>query len=495
MAFMRAFSGSCLSLDDHDYSMPRVVARKHVLGSGEDLFDELGRPFQPQPRTLTKVFSGSALDLNATADSDSEQMSQGVSPAAQPLDRVTNTASFNDVLDNMNRNRAQAARSRGTVLVVGGAGYLASHVIEMLLREGYQVKATVADIRDKTKHHDLASMVPEAKHMLFIVETDIFNPASMRSAMHGCRFVIHCGVPHAVPGYDIVERHTTAVMALFDAAREAGGARVERIVLTGSYTNVLSTTRSQADTKSGLFDESQWNTVASRATDALSFARVSFEREARRLQELHPGAGVELVVILPAIMIGPTKTSDVSEAMRTIVDFASASKYFPVAPDITWNFVDVRDVAVAHVKAMTATGVNGQRYIVTNAALSLAELGRHIRSHYPHLTAPIYTAPFIFSLLAGPWAHSRATLRYLWKTLGVRRVLDGSKAVRELPLQLTPLTETVRDAVENLIQSGHLPAAPSGAVASESVSSLPWRFTATVLLVGVGAFVLLRKRP
>jgi nucleoside-diphosphate-sugar epimerase len=490
-AFARAFSGSCLSLDDHDYSIPRVIARKHVLGSGEDFFDETGRPFQPQPRTLTKVFSGSALDLNAAVDSDSEPASQSVSPASHPRDGAGGQHSFNDFLDHINRNRNGTTQNRTMVLVVGGTGYLAAHVIEQLLKDGYQVRTTVPDMRDNAKFQDLYGMIPELKHMLFVVEGNIFNAASMRNAMANCRYVVHCGVNQLGPGMDVVDSHMQAIRALFDAAREAGGARVERIVLTGSYTNVLSSSKSLAPTSSGLYDESQWNTSANRTGDALSFARVSFEREARHLQELHP-CPVELVVMLPAIMIGPSRTTEVSEAMRTIIDFATASPYFPVAPNINWNFVDVRDVAAAHVKAITTPNAAGQRYIVTNSVLSLAELGRHIRGHFPHLTAPVYTAPFLLSLITGPWAHSRATLRYLWHTLGVRRVLDGEKSQRDLGIVLSPIAVTVRDAVQSLIDDGHLPPAPKDSRGESSPKSL--LLLTLVVGAGVGSWVLFRRR-
>jgi nucleoside-diphosphate-sugar epimerase len=492
MSIMRVFSGSCLSLDDHDYSMPRMVTRKHVLGSGEDLFDQTGRPRQPQPKTLTKVFSGSALDLNAQAESDTD-LSQGVSPAQPPRDGPYTMQSFNDFVDNVDRARdAAAANGRSTVLVIGGAGYLASHVIEILLREGHQVRATLPDMRDNAKLHDLYNMVPEAKHMLFVVEASIFNAASLRSAITGCRYVIHCGVPQVPDGTDVVDGHIEAVMALFDAVRTSDmsrGRRVERIVLTGSYTNVLSTPKSKAPTATGLYDETQWNDKVKRDADALTFARVSFEKEAMRLANL---SNVELVVILPAIMIGPTRTLEVSEAMRTITDFALCSPYFPVAPDITWNFVDVRDVAVAHVKALTASGVAGGRFIVTNRALRLAELGRFIRAAFPHLTAPIYTAPTILSLAIGPWAHSRASLSYLWRTLGVRRVLDGSRANQVLNLRLTDMATTVYDATANLIQDGHLPA-DDGARGGGGASVLP-KLLLVATIIGAGAVAFARVK-
>jgi hypothetical protein len=59
---------SSVSLDDNESPIVaptgRVEARKHLLGSGEDLFDENDRPVEPKPHLISKVFTGSVLDLN-----------------------------------------------------------------------------------------------------------------------------------------------------------------------------------------------------------------------------------------------------------------------------------------------------------------------------------------------------------------------------------------------------------------------------------------------
>lgn len=494
MSLGKVFSGSCLSLDDHDYAMPRLVVRKHILGSGEDLFDEDGRPKQPQPRTINKVFSGSALDLNAMEDDSDANLSSGVSPATQAVDQNPNydtQQSFNDFVDHRMRGGRGGAHpvdgpNAGTmVLVVGGAGYLASHVIAGLLRDGYQVRATLPDTRDVAKCQDLMSLVPEARHRLFLVEANMFSDVSLRSVLVGVRFAIHCGVTTVPEGQDVVDGHMKAVTALFDAVRATKGAGrgVERVVLTGVYTNVLSSYASKAPTPSGLYDESQWNDVATRSTDALAYARVMFEREAWRLSEL---CRVELVVMLPAIMLGPSRTLEVSEAMRTITEFANGSSWLPFVPNIHWSFVDVRDVAEAHLRAMTHPAVNRKRMIVSNCTMSLAELGQLIRKAAPHLKAPTYAVPTVVSLILGPLF--KAPMRLLWRNLGVRRQLDAAPTAKELNLVLAPIESTVNDAVTSLIHDGHLPAAGDEPPAGSS-TRVVLRLSAVVGIAAIGAAV------
>lgn len=49
------------------------------------------------------------------------------------------------------------------------------------------------------------------------------------------------------------------------------------------------------------------------------------------------------------------------------------------------NFVDVRDVADAHVKASLEPEAEGKRFILSAGAFSFREVGKIIRSHFPGL--------------------------------------------------------------------------------------------------------------
>eukprot|EP00758_Cryptobia_borreli_P008683 Tbor_TRINITY_DN5410_c1_g1::TRINITY_DN5410_c1_g1_i2::g.25373::m.25373 len=77
---LRVFSGNCLSLEDTSdlYIKPSLpIQRPHLLGSGVDYFTVDGEPLRPVlcAHTLSKVFSGSTLDLNALAEGNSNNNS------------------------------------------------------------------------------------------------------------------------------------------------------------------------------------------------------------------------------------------------------------------------------------------------------------------------------------------------------------------------------------------------------------------------------------
>lgn len=455
---LKVFSGSCLSLDDVDViRRPKIVEQPHLLGPGTDFFTEDGQPVRPQPsaHTLHKVFSGSALDLNAmNKDDDSDNDCPSLGAASDPNRGVTVSTILTQLNSETEKERSKNAKNKTTVLVVGGNGYIASHVVAKLLDAGYTVRITVAEALDSTQQLELYSMVPEAGHRLSITEADVTNAAAFREVIRGCRYVVHCGVSpcSALRDRDVVKSHLDAVQALFDAIRLNGKPSVKRVVLTGSAAAVFHI--QDPLPPSGMFDETCWNTRATAQSDPVPFAKISFEREAWRLQKMF---GVELIVILPSIVIGPSRTHETSEAMRTIHDLASGSPYFPFAPNMNWNFVDVRDVAEAHVRAIENPELKDQRIIVSNQCLSLAEVGRYIKQAHPHLHPPTMSAPTWVTLIVGPLSHARVKMAFLWRNLGVKKFLDSSRAVRELDLVLTPMQVTIGDAVEQLIRGGHLP--------------------------------------
>lgn len=490
---LKVFSGSCLSLEDMDViRRPRIVEQPHVLGPGTDFFTEDGRPVRPQPsaHTIHKVFSGSALDLNAMQSIEDEEVTPRTPPPAAPLATTVSTI-LSQVTTESEKERSKFSKSKTTVLVIGGNGYLSSHIVAKLLDAGYTVRVTVADELDNQQQIELYSMVPEAGHRLTISEADVTKASSFRDVIPGCKYVVHCGVsPSAVRDRDIVLAHMDAVQALFDAIRFNGKSSVKRVILTGSASAVLNV--QDPIPASGKFDESCWNTKATALADPFAFAKLSFEREAWRLKKMF---GTELMVILPSIVIGPSLTHETSEAMCTLVDLASGSPLFPFAPNMNWNFVDVRDVADAHIRAMEHPDLKDERLIVSNQCLSLSEVGRMIKASHPHLHPPTRSAPFWLTLLIAPLVHARVRISFLWRNLGVRRVLDSSKAKRELGLELTPIETTVRDSIDELIRTGMLPPAvpprtgtAAGATAAQPASSplsKRWCAAAAVTAVGV----------
>jgi NAD dependent epimerase/dehydratase len=121
------------------------------------------------------------------------------------------------------------------VLVTGAGGFIASHLTELLVRQGARVRAMVHyNSRNDWGHLELAP--PEVRRELEIVSGDIRDPFFCRKAVEGNRVVMHLAALIAIP-YSYVapaEQVATNVMGtlnVLQACRELG---VEKICHTST---------------------------------------------------------------------------------------------------------------------------------------------------------------------------------------------------------------------------------------------------------------------
>ena len=78
-----------------------------------------------------------------------------------------------------------------TILITGASGYIGSHIVANLLSKGAQVRATVTDQSDPERVDHLLSLPISDGGSLEMVEMDLLDTESVRSAVAGCESVIH----------------------------------------------------------------------------------------------------------------------------------------------------------------------------------------------------------------------------------------------------------------------------------------------------------------
>lgn len=502
------FSDSCLSLD-HLETVTRVdlIRHQHILGPGEDFFTQDGKPVQPQPgmEELKRVFSGSTLDLNARmaevssrshgATDDEVVMSTHSSSCPSPIPTVSSfffqqqplsplgdamgySPSTSPKADIAFLNRSNSC----TVLVLGDNVYVASTVVVKLLTAGYIVRVTVSDPQ-KLSHYDskLYSSQPDVTHRLSVLQVDMTDQESLSFVMKGCQYVIHCGCSNTGPPasflYDnehksfslfndkvtqgdasgrrdskenslyFIEYNMQAVKALFAAIRKVGASNIKRLVITGAYTSVFDL--SDSDPPSGLFDETCWNNKSSPDDNPAVYAKIIFEKEAWRLKRI---MDVDMVVLLPSVPIGLSCAAETGECMQIIQDLAFTP--FPFCPALSWNFVDIQDVAECHLRALELPELNGARVIVSTVSLSLVELSGVLKKVRPSLSPPTKTLNKVLSFLAFLLNVSRFKRRkQLWRSLGARKVLDNSLAKEILNMEFTPLEKALEECLDRILDS------------------------------------------
>ncbi len=113
--------------------------------------------------------------------------------------------------------------------------------------------------------------------------------------------------------------------------------------------------------------------------DAYGRSKVLAERAAWDFVEAE-GGHIGLTTILPVAVMGPVMGKDISGSNH-IVQRMLAGR-LPGFPDLWLPIVDVRDVARAHVLAMTAPRAAGQRILISGGpAIPMKRIGAILKEH------------------------------------------------------------------------------------------------------------------
>jgi len=134
-------------------------------------------------------------------------------------------------------------------LVTGAGGFIGSHLVEALLRQGQSVRALVHYNSQGSCGH-LQNIDPELREALDVSFGDINDPFFVRNLVTGCDLVYHLaaliGIPysyHAPASY--VTTNVGGTLCVLEACRQAGVARVIITSTSEVYGTALTTPMSE----------------------------------------------------------------------------------------------------------------------------------------------------------------------------------------------------------------------------------------------------------
>ncbi|AMR27642.1 3-beta hydroxysteroid dehydrogenase [Hymenobacter psoromatis] len=335
-----------------------------------------------------------------------------------------------------------------TVLVTGGTGFVGLYCILQLLEKGYPVKTTVRSLSRKNEVLEtLRANGSTTLDNLAFVAADLTSDANWDEAARGCAYVLHVASPiFFTPPKDENEQLKPAVEGTLRVLRAARDAGVKRVVLTSSFGAVgFSHTNSRTETT-----EADWTDPALKGLSTYEKSKVLAERAAWKFIGQEDGS-LELSVINPVAILGPSLGTHVSGSFGILQHLLDGS--LKAVPPIALNVVDVRDVADLHLRAMTAPGASGQRFIASaGGQISMPEIARLLREQFPAATQQVSTktVPAWVVRVASLFNAQAKTAAML---LQVSRNVSNAKA-REI-LSWTPIAnnqEAVLAAMRSLLE-------------------------------------------
>jgi len=336
----------------------------------------------------------------------------------------------------------------GTVLVTGATGFIAKHCIAELIRQGYSVRGTV---RHSGADANLACALERAGidgAAVEIREADLLQDDGWEQALEGCSHVLHVASPFPIkPPRNRDEVMRPAVDGTLRVLAAATRVGVQRVVLTSS---VVACTYPSGGEQARTYTEADWTDTNRADLSSYVIAKTQAEQAAWDFVRSTPNAP-ELAVINPGFVLGPALDLDLSTSHQ-VVRLIAQGKY-PAAPRAGCIVVDVRDVAAAHVAAMTNPVAAGERFLATSGTISLLNLASMIAHALPHVASRVPRREVPDFLIRGLALFDRSLLAVL-PDLSTRRECDNAKARERLGIEFRPPREAVAAAAKSLHELG-----------------------------------------
>ncbi|TFV58868.1 NAD-dependent epimerase/dehydratase family protein [Mycobacterium sp. PS03-16] len=331
---------------------------------------------------------------------------------------------------------------RSTVLVTGGSGFLAGHVLARLLQDGYPVRTTVRTPRRADDVHTTLTRAGADTAALTTVTADLTADGGWPAALDGVGHVLHVASPFPARQPrnedDVIVPAREGTLRVLRAAAAAG---VPRVVMTSSFAAIGYSPKAGG----APYDETDWTDTAARQSPYVK-SKTLAERAA---WDFVATADLELTVVNPVGIFGPVLGTEVASSVGLIQALLDGKP--PVLPRASFAVVDVRDVADLHVRAMTSAAAAGERFLASaGQPVTLPEIAAILRSRLGDRghRVPRWTAP---DWLVRRAARMSPSLETFAELLGEPKRLSIGKSTDVLGWRPRPVADTMTDTALSLL--------------------------------------------
>ena len=318
----------------------------------------------------------------------------------------------------------------GLTIVTGGAGFIGSHLVDLLVDAGESVRVVERP----------GAAVDHLPPRVEVVRADIRDPSAVRQAMRGARHVYHLA---ANPNLWVRDRRE------FDAVNHRGTIHVLDAAIAEGAERILHCSTESILTCARATGPIAEDVVVTEADAAGPYCLSKFRAEVAARDRAD--AGHPVLIANPTMPVGPGDLG-LSPPSRLIRDYMLGK--IPATLDCTLNLIDVRDAAEG-LRRTLEQGRTGRRYLLGGVNLSLAELFGHL-ARLTGVRAPSRRVPYsvalAYALFSELWADHATGKSPQATVTGVRLTrrtmhFDAARTLAELGLNPRPVVESLADAV------------------------------------------------
>ncbi|KAK2002585.1 NAD dependent epimerase/dehydratase [Colletotrichum falcatum] len=296
------------------------------------------------------------------------------------------------------------------VLVTGANGFIAQHVIAQFLEAGHSVRAVVRSEPSASKVRGTFSAYLASSRLDVALVPDMTAPGAFDAALASdppFDTVLHTASPFDfrkgnsnAAFLDPAIRGTTEIL---HGVRRAAPA-VRRVVVTSSMAAMIDISRSPVSDPPKVYGDGDWLEVSREEAEASDNPHMPYVAS-KALAEKAAWAFVDdrgdalapfdLVTVNPPMVYGPLLDAsalgsprDLNQSNHNLYEtfFAPGlTAASPIPPAFIHLYVDVRDVARAHLLAATVPAAGGHRFVVCAGGVSNQKIANVVRERLPDL--------------------------------------------------------------------------------------------------------------
>jgi len=296
----------------------------------------------------------------------------------------------------------------------GGTGFIAAHVLDVLLQRGHSVVTTVRSSQKGQTILDNHKSVPKDKLSYVIVE-DIAQPGAFDKAVQSdppFETVIHTASPFHFnvtdPKKDLLDPAVIGTTGILKSIK-SHAPTVKRVVrppptppqnppntppqvITSSFASIINP---HLGTRPGhTYSESDWNPITE--TEAIQSPSNAY-RASKTFAERASWAFLEkekpnftIATMCPPLVLGPIihylqSLDNLNTSNQRIAAIMTGKAKDEIPATGTFIWTDVRDLALAHVKAAELPEAANKRFFVTAGYFSNEEIADIVREGFPEL--------------------------------------------------------------------------------------------------------------
>lgn len=341
-------------------------------------------------------------------------------------------------------------KSKPKVVITGVSGFLGSWILKMFVEDGtYSVRGTVRDPKNEKKMAPLKEVLGDKYSSVEFFAADLTDRESMIKAVEGCEFVVHTASPfppnNAKSDAEVINPAVDGTNAVCEACEKY---KVKRMVMTSSCTAIYDYVNFKEEVT-----EDDWVELNSKVI-AYTKSKTLAEKAAWDYQAKMKGDKFEIVTINPTIIFGPilVKSPFATQDMMSQI----MTGKIPFFPDNYIGFVDVRNVAEAHLIALKKSPPN-ERYILCENTYHFSHIGDVLYKEFKPLgykvTPGSKRLSHCMAKMFGCCSKEMTQPLLQW---GKRVHARNDKSIKNLGIKYRNIDETIVEMGYSLIENGYV---------------------------------------